>query len=221
MINPLNTHASPTPAVGEQRVYVHYGPLGTAALSKHGRPLWSKKLKYESLHGAGGSPVLFKDLLIVSCDGTDRRFIVALDTATGEVRWQKERNGQRAYSTPLMVTVAGVPQVVIPCGKGLFAYNASSGQEVWSLTRSPQFSQPVPSSASLRATTCRERRKLRWPLSATLCTCAQIWRSIAFAHRQGGQEAGRQGRWPGRRRIPVSLRFRRPRNRVVCRQSRA
>ena len=62
---------------------------------------------YESQHGNGGSPVLYGDLLIFSCDGSDEAFVVALDKRTGKVRWKTSRRQpwDQAYSTPLVIRV--------------------------------------------------------------------------------------------------------------------
>ena len=63
-----NSHASPTPVIAGARL-VHYGAHGTACLSTAGQIEWTQELAYDHRHGPGGSPVVWKDLLIVSCDG--------------------------------------------------------------------------------------------------------------------------------------------------------
>ena len=68
-LNPKNSRASPTPIVDGDRVYVHFGADGTAALTTAGEILWRTRLRYESQHGGGGSPALHDGLLIISCDG--------------------------------------------------------------------------------------------------------------------------------------------------------
>src|SRR5439155_13648533 len=80
LTNPKNSFASPTPIVDGNRVYVHFGANGTAALTTSGEIVWKTKLPYESQHGDGGSPALYNDLLIISCDGSDEAFVAALDT---------------------------------------------------------------------------------------------------------------------------------------------
>ena len=71
LLNPKNSHASPTPIVEGDRVYVHFGADGTAALTTAGEVVWRKRFPYQSQHGNGGSPTLYKDLLIFNCDGSD------------------------------------------------------------------------------------------------------------------------------------------------------
>ena len=91
-INTKNSRASPTPIVDGDRVYVHFGAEGTAALTTAGKILWATRLRYDSQHGSGGSPVLYRDVLIVNCDGWgDDAYVVAIDTNTGRTRWKTAR----------------------------------------------------------------------------------------------------------------------------------
>ncbi len=130
-IHSKNSHASPTPILEGNRVYVHYGANGTACLSDDGSILWKTKLEYQHGHGPGGSPVLFQDLLLISCDGTDIQYIVALDKHTGKIRWKRDRGGRMAYSTPLIIRVNSTDQLVSTGGDRVVAYNPLTGKELW------------------------------------------------------------------------------------------
>ena len=91
-----NGDASPTPVVRGDRLYVHFGHLGTAALDLTGKILWrSTELNYPPVHGNGGSPALVGDALIFSADGASDPFIVALDARTGKVLWKRARTSPR------------------------------------------------------------------------------------------------------------------------------
>jgi len=131
-INPKNSHASPTPVLDQDRVYVHFGAHGTACLSARGEVLWrNEELEHDHRHGPAGSPVLWRDLVILNCDGVDRQFVVALDRETGRIRWRADRPGTMAYSTPLLISVDGVEQVVSPGGGQVTAHDPATGREIW------------------------------------------------------------------------------------------
>jgi outer membrane protein assembly factor BamB len=133
LLNSKNSHASPTPIVEADRVYVHFGAQGTAAVSTSGEIIWKVRHQYESQHGNGGSPVLYGDLLIFSCDGFDEAFVIALDKRTGKARWRTERPepSSQAYSTPLVIRV-GERDLLISVGAfHTVAYDPKSGKEVW------------------------------------------------------------------------------------------
>jgi outer membrane protein assembly factor BamB len=141
--NSKNSHASPTPIVEGDRVYLHFGGEGTAALdAESGAILWKARFPYASQHGAGGSPTLHKDLLIFSGDGHYEAWVVALDKHTGKVRWKTERRKpfDQAYTTPLVITVAGRDQVVSVGAYRASAFDAETGREVWMVRYEDGFS---------------------------------------------------------------------------------
>jgi outer membrane protein assembly factor BamB len=141
-INPKNSHASPTPVTDSERIYVHFGAQGTAALTPAGEVVWKTRFPYQSQHGAGGSPTLFGDLLIFSCDGSDDAFVVALDKRTGKVRWKTSRRlpADQAYSTPLVIRVGDRDEVVSVGAYRAGAYDAQSGKEIWRVSYADGFS---------------------------------------------------------------------------------
>jgi outer membrane protein assembly factor BamB len=141
-INPKNSWASPTPIVEGDRVYVHFGAEGTAAMTTSGDILWKKQFPYESQHGAGGSPILYGDLLIFSCDGSDAAFVVALEKQTGKVKWRRDRRypADQAYSTPLVIRVGDRDQMVSVGAYRAAAYDPLSGREIWRVSYADGFS---------------------------------------------------------------------------------
>jgi outer membrane protein assembly factor BamB len=137
-----NSYASPTPAVEEGRVYAHFGSTGTACLdTSTGQVLWKRTdLKCGHHRGPGSSPILYDNLLILTFDGFDVQYVVALDKKTGQTVWQRDRNFQppedngdtkKGYGTPQVITVAGKPLLISPSAKATAAYNPKTGEEVW------------------------------------------------------------------------------------------
>ncbi len=141
-INPKNSFASPTAIVEGERVYVHFGADGTAALTSSGTIVWTARLSYQSQHGAGGSPVLLGDLLIFSCDGHDAAFVVALDKHTGKVRWKTNRRqpADQAYTTPLVIRVGDRDQMISVGAYRAVAYEPETGKEIWRVSYGDGFS---------------------------------------------------------------------------------
>jgi len=141
LANSKNSFASPTPVVEGDHVYVHFGAFGTACITQDGEIVWKTRLEYDNgQHGTGGSPVLYGDLLILSCDGNDVQFVVALDKLTGKVKWKKSREGYQAYTTPLIVKQATGDQVISPGAFRTIAYEPQNGKELWQVTYGEGFS---------------------------------------------------------------------------------
>jgi outer membrane protein assembly factor BamB len=159
-----NSHASPTPFIEGDRVYVHFGAHGTACLSTDGRVLWkTQDLKYAHGHGPAGSPVVWNDLVFINCDGTDVQYVVALDKHTGSLRWKRgrahiseeRRTGKRevamAYCTPLVLVIDGKPQLVSLGSDAVVAHEPETGEEIWWFTYNgySNVSRPVYGNGSL------------------------------------------------------------------------
>jgi outer membrane protein assembly factor BamB len=136
-----NTFATPTPVLEKGKVYVTFGCYGSACLDTiTGRIVWkNESLVIDHETGPASSPLLYKDRLICAYDGCDEQYAVALSTATGEVLWKAERpeakaktpSERRAFSTPLIISVAGKDQVVLPGAFCVYSYEPVSGKEIW------------------------------------------------------------------------------------------
>jgi len=142
-IHTTNSYASPTPVLEAGRVYVHFGTFGTAALdTETGKVLWkNQELKLDHQVGPGSSPVLFEDLLLISCDGIDRRFAVALNKQDGHIVWNVPRSGpigktpseHKAFVTPLVIRQGETDVAIMPGAEWCYAYEPRSGRELWRL----------------------------------------------------------------------------------------
>jgi len=155
--NATNCYAAPSPAIEPGRVYVHFGSYGTACLeAATGEVIWKRDdLPCRHYRGPSSSVALFENLLILTLDGVDQQYVVALDKKTGETVWKTDRNvdwrdqdvtGQseesakrirdgdhrKAHSTPLVIkTPSGAAQMLSGGAKAAFAYDPRTGGEVW------------------------------------------------------------------------------------------
>jgi outer membrane protein assembly factor BamB len=136
-----NSGASPSVLIEDDRVYAHFGTYGTACLKRDGAIVWrTQELKFFQVHGPGGSPVLFENLLIFNCDGNDTQSVVALDKSTGRIVWRKPRPSAMAYSTPLVIQAPSGTQLVSPGAMRAVSYNPRTGDELWSVRYGDGFS---------------------------------------------------------------------------------
>jgi outer membrane protein assembly factor BamB len=156
--NELNCYAAPSPAIEKGRVYVHFGSYGTACLdTASGDVLWKRDdLPCRHYRGPSSSVVLFENLVILTLDGVDLQYVVALDKHSGKPVWktmrdvewndqnltgredpasaQRIRDGdhRKAHCTPIIVEGPdGQPQMISPGAKATFAYDPRSGKELW------------------------------------------------------------------------------------------
>jgi outer membrane protein assembly factor BamB len=143
----INSYATPTPCIEQERVYVHFGTYGTACLNTDdGQLLWKRTdLKCLHVQGPGASPIIYKDLLILHLEGTDRQLIYALNKKTGETIWETERPqevydrlepiGKKAYITPIIINVQGKDLMISNGSAMCAAYDPMTGEEIWRIIR--------------------------------------------------------------------------------------
>ena len=146
----FNTHASPTPALREGRVFVTFGATGTACLdTATGAVIWERRdFVCNHFRGAGSSPILRDGRIYLNFDGSDHQFLVALDQATGRTIWRTERSidfkdltpegkvrddgdYRKAFTTCHIATLGGIPQLLSQGGQAMYAYNPADGSEIW------------------------------------------------------------------------------------------
>ncbi len=135
-IHEKNSHASPTPVVEGEHLYVHFGTEGTACLTTAGTVVWKNQEQvYEPVHGSGGSPALTDDMLILCCDGGDKRYAIGLDKQTGKEVWKtpRELEPSRGFSfcTPTIIEADGRTQAICPGSGGVWSYDPATGQQLW------------------------------------------------------------------------------------------
>jgi outer membrane protein assembly factor BamB len=141
----LNSYATPTAAIEKNFVYVHYGSAGTACINTgNGSIVWKRDdLKCKHVQGAASSPVIYKNLLILHFEGTDVRYIVALDKSDGKLVWRTDRPaepyepltviGRKAYITPLIINVKGRDMLISNGSAVCQALDPETGKEIWRL----------------------------------------------------------------------------------------
>lgn len=153
--NPVNNYAAPTSYLESDAVYAHFGTYGTARLDpSDGDVVWQRRdIHARHFRGPGSSPIVVDDLLILTLDGIDQQFVIALDKKTGDTVWRTDRstdygdlddNGKplrdgdlrKAYGTPAIMTVGDQTQIVSVGSRAAFGYDVTSGKEVWTLRHS-------------------------------------------------------------------------------------
>ncbi|MBI1347316.1 PQQ-binding-like beta-propeller repeat protein [bacterium] len=148
-VHSLNSYASPSPVLADGRLVCHFGAYGTACVdTATGEILWKTKLEIDHSVGPGSSPVVFEDLLIIPCDGTDKQFVAALNLVTGKVAWETPRppmagdkgDLHKAFSTPYLAMIAGEPQAIIVGAQWVVSYEPRTGKEIWRLNHGVGFS---------------------------------------------------------------------------------
>lgn len=151
--NKVNTYASPSCVLEDDAVYVHFGSYGTARLDPQTAEfVWQRRdLPCRHFRGPGSSPVVWRDLIILTFDGIDQQYVTALDKHTGKTVWRTDRSTdfhdlgpdgkpkaegdiRKGYGTPTTMEVAGRTQLISVGSRAAFGYDAATGREIWTIT---------------------------------------------------------------------------------------
>jgi outer membrane protein assembly factor BamB len=145
----LNSWATPTPAIGQDRVYCDFGTFGTFALeAETGRTLWHRQVAVDHQVGPGSSPILDGERLVLVRDGRDAQFVTALDVRTGDAVWKTDRpatqtsspNLKKSFSTPIVVQAGARRQMIVPGAHWVVSYDPDTGREHWRARHGDGFS---------------------------------------------------------------------------------
>ena len=122
-----------TPTLSDDgRVYT-FGATGivNALDAANGAVLWSRNAATDTGKkvpgwGFAGSPLVVGDVVVVAASGA----LVGYDRATGKPRWHGPAGGW-GYSSPHLVTIGGVPQVLLLNGAGAISVAPADGTLLW------------------------------------------------------------------------------------------
>jgi len=123
-----------TPTLSNGRVYT-FGATGIVnaldAGDGAGKVIWSRNAVSDSGMkvpgwGFASSPLVVGDMVIVAASGK----LVAYDLATGAPRWSGPDGGD-SYSSPQLVTLDGVPQVLLMSAAGATSVAPADGKLLW------------------------------------------------------------------------------------------
>ncbi len=163
---PKNSYASATPATDGKRVYAYFGNAGVVAVDFSGKIVWHVRLGTINLyHGPGGSPLLYKDRLILYQEqrSMDRNapseagYAVALDTATGRELWRHSRPPQPGWGTPIAIRVGDREEIIANSSRRVEAWSPESGALLWFSTGNTVEVIPTPAVGHGMVFTCSGR----------------------------------------------------------------
>lgn len=101
---------------------------------KAGKPLWTQMLWSDHggtrlMYGYASSPIAFRDLIVVPSGGRGKATL-AFRQADGSVAWAKG-SIPNAYSSPLLINVDGLEQLVSVMDGSVFGLNPHNGDLQW------------------------------------------------------------------------------------------
>ncbi len=121
-----------TPTLSHGRVFT-LGATGivNALDAATGAVVWSRNAASDTgaqlpQWGFAGSPLVVGDTVIIAASGR----LAAYDAATGKLRWKAETGGG-GYSSPQLMTLGGVGQILLLSSSGATSFSPADGKQLW------------------------------------------------------------------------------------------
>ena len=134
-IHKIGSLAQASPTADPERVVSFFGSCGLVCYDRAGKLLWSVPMgPFKNNFGAGSSPVITGDRVILCQDHDEGSFLTALDKKTGKPIWRTERSEfLRGYCTPVVWEAGGKKQIVVAGTLRVVGYDFDTGKEVWTV----------------------------------------------------------------------------------------
>jgi outer membrane protein assembly factor BamB len=127
--------ATSTPATDGKRIVSYFGSCGLFCYDLAGREQWKFELppaKMAGDFGSGVSPILVDGLVVLLRDETQNPRILAIEAATGTLKWETNRRSVLSYGTPVVWDTPAGRQIAAPGHARLVGYDLATGAERWS-----------------------------------------------------------------------------------------
>jgi outer membrane protein assembly factor BamB len=137
-----------TPVFADGRLYTFgIGGILTCWDASSGTVRWRKEFSKQyretsPLYGTAMSPVVDRGMVIAHVGGQDSGALTAFDAQSGEVKWRWSDGP--AYSSPIVVELGGVRQVVTETQNFIAAVSAANGQLLWKIPFNTEYVQNIP-----------------------------------------------------------------------------
>lgn len=134
-IHRIGSHAQSTPATDGKLVVSFFGSSGLVCHDASGRQMWLHRMgPFKNDFGAGSSPILVDDRVILCQDHDTDSFLAAYDKRTGKPLWKTDRSDfARNYCTPVVWEVEGRKQIVVAATLRVVGYDFLTGRQLWTV----------------------------------------------------------------------------------------
>ncbi|MCC7422605.1 MAG: PQQ-binding-like beta-propeller repeat protein [Planctomycetaceae bacterium] len=134
-VHSTGNHAQSSPATDGERVVSFFGSSGLSCYDMDGKLQWQHRMgPFKNDFGAGSSPLIVDDRVILVQDHDVGSFLAAWDKKSGKLLWRTDRpDFFRNYCTPTVITVDGKKQIVIAATLRVVAYDFETGKELWTV----------------------------------------------------------------------------------------
>jgi outer membrane protein assembly factor BamB len=123
-----------TAAVNNKAVCAIFANGNLVCLDHDGKSKWAKNIGTpNNAYGYTSSLIIFDNTLIVQFDAQDKISLMGFDIESGTMKWETIRTGHPVWSSPVLATFNGTPQIVVNGNPSVTSFNAKTGEELWTV----------------------------------------------------------------------------------------
>lgn len=145
-VHRIGSHAQSSPATDGKIVVSFFGSSGISCHDSDGHELWRHRMgPFKNDFGAGSSPLIVDDQVILCQDHDTDSFLAAYDKTTGRELWKTDRSEfPRNFATPVIWTVNDRKQIVCAATLRVVGYDFDTGRELWTARGIARFVSATP-----------------------------------------------------------------------------
>lgn len=133
------SRSAPTPVVDANQIVTFFESGNTIALTHDGQELWNRDLgkdygPFVAEFGLGASPCQNATHVFVLLEHDGPSCLIALNKKTGKTDWKSDRTSRRSWSSPALLNIDGVEQIVVSSAGSVDGYSAADGKLLWTLS---------------------------------------------------------------------------------------
>jgi outer membrane protein assembly factor BamB len=134
-IHQIGSYAQCTPATDGDIVVSMFGSSGLFAYDRDGNELWNLRMgPFNNEFGAGTSPIITGNTVILVQDHDTDSFLLAVDKRTGKELWRTDRSEfPRNYCSPILWETGGKQTIAVAATLRVVGYDVETGKEVWTV----------------------------------------------------------------------------------------
>lgn len=132
--------AASSPATDGERIVTYFGSNGLFCYDLAGKEVWKYEMPTAVTagdFGSGVSPIIVDGLVVLVRDEMKDPKIIAVDLATGKLKWETKRLSRTSYCTPIVWNNGGAREIVAAGHARMLGYDVTTGQEKWSVSGVP------------------------------------------------------------------------------------
>lgn len=132
------SRAAPTPVVDADGIVALFESGDLVALDWEGNVRWQRRLTEEygeirAEFGLAASLAQSGNVAFALIENLGPSYLVALDKATGQSLWKVDRKSVISWSSPAVMTLAGIPQLIISSVGTVDSYDLTAGKLLWTI----------------------------------------------------------------------------------------